>query len=181
MISLDAEFVAKETECNKANTLKNWPVIQAELLKHDPISIEYLIAVAATVAVETAYQFAPIYEFGNKSYFTKRYEGRADLGNTYSGDGYKFHGRGFIQITGRANYYHYGKKLDLDLTGNPDLALDAINSAKILAEYCIEHDINVIAKKRNWMRVRKVVNGGLNGWEAFSHCVKDLGGEIKLA
>ena len=180
MISLDPEKVAEATHSNKANVLANWPIILTELHKFEPISEDFLIAVAATVAVETAWQFAPIHEFGNKSYFDKRYENRHDLGNVHVGDGYKYHGRGFIQITGRYNYTHFGKVLGLDLVENPDIALEPVSSAKILAQYCIEHDINVLAKKRNWYKVRKAINGGLNGYEAFTHCVKELGGEIKI-
>ena len=42
------------------------------------------------------------------------------LGNTEPGDGYKFHGRGFVHLTGRSNYEHYGKALGLDLVSNPE-------------------------------------------------------------
>ena len=50
------------------------------------------------------------------------YEGRKDLGNTQSGDGVRYKGRGFIQLTGRANFRSAGSDLGIDLENNPDLA-----------------------------------------------------------
>ena len=57
--------------------------------------------------------FKYLAELGGKSYFDK-YEGRKDLGNTQKGDGYKFKGRGYIQVTGRANYSEISKDLKID-------------------------------------------------------------------
>src|SRR5829696_10248357 len=50
-----------------------------------------------------------------------QYEGRRDLGNTHRGDGQRFKGRGPIQLTGRANYTFYGRKLGIDLAAHPDM------------------------------------------------------------
>lgn len=57
------------------------------------------------------------------------------MGNTEVGDGYKYRGRGYIQLTGKNNYKFYGKKVGEDLVGNPDLANDPTVAAKISASY----------------------------------------------
>ena len=51
----------------------------------------------------------------------KAYEGRKDLGNTETGDGVRFKGRGYIQLTGRANYHKFSKFIGEDCVANPDL------------------------------------------------------------
>lgn len=73
----------------------------------------------------------PITEYGARSYFDK-YEGRESLGNTEDGDGYRFRGRGYVQLTGRSNYTNAGAALGLDLVDHPDLALVPVNAIRIL-------------------------------------------------
>jgi putative chitinase len=51
----------------------------------------------------------------------KVYANRMDNGSEASGDGYKFRGRGYIQLTGRANYTLFGKAIGEDIANNPDL------------------------------------------------------------
>ncbi|MEJ5329018.1 MAG: SH3 domain-containing protein [Desulfobaccales bacterium] len=85
-----------------------------------PAQIAYVLA---TVEWETGGTFQPIHERGPRSYFEK-YEGRRDLGNTQPGDGYRYRGRGYVQITGRANYEKYARIIRKDLVGQPDLALE---------------------------------------------------------
>jgi hypothetical protein len=77
--------------------------------------------------------FNPITELGSRAYITRHYEGRRDLGNTQSGDGWNFRGRGYVQITGRTNYAKFTRLLGVDLVNNPDLALDPDDAWKILS------------------------------------------------
>ena len=82
----------------------------------------------ATVKHECANKWLPITEFGSKEYFSKYNAGTAigkRLGNTEPGDGYRYRGRGFVQITGRANYEKLSRLLGLGtlLVDDPDQAL----------------------------------------------------------
>lgn len=63
----------------------------------------------------------------------KKYEGKKELGNTVRGDGKRFMGRGYVQLTGRVNYQKASNLVGRDLVANPDLALDAAIAAKVMA------------------------------------------------
>ncbi|MGC2238192.1 MAG: glycoside hydrolase family 19 protein [Pyrinomonadaceae bacterium] len=82
----------------------------------------------ATFKWETAHTMEPIDEHGGDAYFNKRYGpgtrvGKM-LGNTQPGDGARFHGRGYVQLTGRANYTKAKTLTQKDCLTNPDLAKD---------------------------------------------------------
>ena len=132
-----------------------------------------LIAALATIGVETN-GFRPINEWGGEAYFRDMYEWRSDLGNTQAGDGVLYHGRGFIQITGRANYRSYGEKLGVPLEDNPELALDPGIATRILVEYFWDRSVDRRATEGDWKGVRRAVNGGLNGWSHFWDVVQEL-------
>ncbi|AZI14485.1 hypothetical protein EIA51_07595 [Avibacterium paragallinarum] len=57
------------------------------------------------------------------------------LGNTQEGDGWRFRGRGLVQLTGRANYMRYGQMIGEDLVNNPDLVNDPVIAAKVADAY----------------------------------------------
>lgn len=104
----------------------------------DQRKLGYLLG---TTAWETAYTMQPIHERGGKKYFDK-YEpdtkiGRT-LGNTLPGDGYKYRGRGYVQITGRRNYAKAGKSIGVDLVKSPDEALNPEAAGRILIKGCME-------------------------------------------
>ncbi|WAT15226.1 peptidoglycan-binding protein [Xanthomonas fragariae] len=61
--------------------------------------------------------------------------GKDNLGNTAPGDGWRFHGRGYVQLTGRENYAHAEREIGLNLTRNPDLAADRDNAVNIALHY----------------------------------------------
>lgn len=96
----------------------------------------------------------------------KRYEGRKDLGNTIAGDGKKFLGRGFVQITGRRNYTDWGRRLGLDLLKEPTLAEKPEVAVRILVEGMMLGTFTgrklpdyVHLYKSDFFNARRVVNG----------------------
>lgn len=105
-------------------------------------------------------------ELGSKSYFNKYEPGTRvgkRLGNTNPGDGYKYRGRGMIQLTGKYNYEQMGKKLGLDLVNNPDLAEKPSVAAMIALEYWKDRGLNRAADQNNIRGITKKINGGYNG------------------
>jgi putative chitinase len=93
----------------------------------------------ATAWHETASTMQPIREYGGAAYFRRRYDVAGAnprlamlLGNTQPGDGVRFAGRGFVQLTGRANYARAGAALKRDLIDDPDLALQPDIAAAIM-------------------------------------------------
>ena len=92
------------------------------------------------------------------------YEWRRDLGNIYAGDGRRYKGRGFIQLTGRANYREAGRALGLDLINNPALAATDLNAARVAAWYWDSRELNSPADQGNFLEVTRRINGGTNGY-----------------
>lgn len=164
------EKTAEILECPLGDCQKYLPGILEAMQKYEILDRRVLIGLLATVRVETG-GMKPINEWGGEQYW-RRYEGRRDLGNVNPGDGVKYHGRGYIQLTGRANYRSYGEKLGVDLENNPELALDPTVSALVLACYFKDRGVHQAAKAGDWRRVRKLVNGGYHGWDVFSKYVE---------
>ena len=106
--------------------------------------------------------FKYLKELGNNAYF-KKYEGRKDLGNIFAGDGLKYKGRGYIQITGRANYSEISKDLKIDFLNNPKLLEQEANAIISALWFWNKKKLNVLADADNILTITKKINGGLNG------------------
>ena len=91
----------------------------------------------------------------------KRYEGRTDLGNTQPGDGKRFAGRGYVQITGRANYNRASTIVGRDLVADPDLTMDPEIAAKIIVHGMVNGWFTgrKMADFDSYVNMRRVVNG----------------------
>ncbi|MGX7926445.1 hypothetical protein ACWPMX_07715 [Tsuneonella sp. HG094] len=95
----------------------------------------------ATAYHETAGTMQPIKEHGGAAYFRRMYDPQGArpqvarrLGNTVEGDGVKFAGRGYVQLTGRANYARAQDKLGAPFVSDPDLAMQPGHAAAIMRE-----------------------------------------------
>lgn len=88
---------------------------------------------------------------------------RANLGNTSPGDGWKYRGSGFIQLTGKFNFKKRGDMLGLDLVGNPEIVRQPITGFAAALGYWTAVKGNKLADQGNMKEVRLAVNGGLNG------------------
>lgn len=159
------QTVAHIIGCGVKNVQKYMPDVVRALKEHGLYSKPTLIATLATIGVETG-TFEPITEEGGPEYLSQ-YDFRSDLGNVHPGDGVKYAGRGFLQVTGFANYALYSQKLGVDLIGNPDLALDSDVASQILALYFKDRNIPALAEQGDWQGVRRAVNGGLSAWSEF--------------
>ncbi len=108
--------------------------------------------------------FKYLTELGNRAYFNK-YEGRKDLGNTEVGDGFRFRGRGYIQVTGRYNYLQLSKDTGIDFVNNPDLLATEVNAIVSACWFWSKRKLNALADKDDLIGITRRVNGGLTGLE----------------
>jgi putative chitinase len=91
------------------------------------------------------------------------YEGRHDLGNTHPGDGRRFKGRSFIQITGRNNYSQVSRALGIDFVSHPARLAAPKYAALGAAWWWQTHGCNQLADTGNFLAVTRRTNGGTNG------------------
>ena len=91
------------------------------------------------------------------------YANRMGNGDEASGDGWKFRGRGLIQLTGHENYEAFSKHSGKDAIQDPDLLSTVEGAAESAAWYWLERDINKPADEDEVVTVTKLINGGTLG------------------
>jgi len=91
----------------------------------------------------------------------KVYAGR--MGNTEDGDGFKYRGRGVLQLTGKDSYIFCGQALKLDLMDNPDLLLEPMNAMLSAGWFWNKRGLNAAADVSGWEEVTRKINGGVLG------------------
>ena len=108
-------------------------------------------------------EVANAYEKNPRKIANMVYGGRMGNRDESSGDGYRFRGRGCIQLTGHANYFHAGKALGIDFVMEPDLVATPKYAAMTAGWFWSTHDCNRLAEAWDWTALTKKINGGTIG------------------
>ncbi len=140
---------------------QHFPVIVQEAQRQGVTNKAQLAYILATSVHESG-AGAHMEEFASGS----AYEGRRSLGNSQPGDGQRFKGRGYVQITGRRNYTDWSRRLGVDLVGNPRMAQDPRIAAQILVGGMREGtftgrrlDQYINDQQTDFTGARRIVNG----------------------
>ncbi len=176
-IVLDKDAVRRLFPATKPSNIARYlPYVAAALQALNLTDRSMVCAALGTIRAESE-GFLPISEFPSQ-FNTKpgmapfsAYDGRKALGNTQPGDGAKFKGRGFIQLTGRANYTDHGQQLGIDLLSNPDLANAPEVAAMLLATFLAHRAdaMRAALAEGKYLAARKMVNGGSHGLDRFKN------------
>ena len=125
---------------------------EARYARRDDRWLAYMLA---TAHHETDRSMQPIREYGGNAYFKSMYDitgARPQLaarnGNTTPGDGTRYYGRGFVQLTWKSNYAKAGTALGVDLVADPDLALDLEVATRVM----------FLGMQRGWFTGRKLAD-----------------------
>ena len=125
-------------------------------------------------------EFANQYVGNPKKIANMVYASRMGNRDEASGDGYQFRGRGCIQTTGSANYFHAGKALGVDFILNPDLVATPQYAALTAGYFWSTHGCNALAEAADWVKLTKKINGGTIGLDDrikhTNHALAVLGG-----
>jgi putative chitinase len=138
-------------ECNNFRTLEENLNYKAETL-HKLWPQRF-----PTMEIANAYAHQP-QRIANKVYASR-------MGNRdeSSGDGYRFRGRGCIQLTGSTNYFNAGKAIGIDFWADPDLVATPKYAALTAGWFWDTHKLNALADARDWTKMTKIINGGTIG------------------
>jgi len=176
LIDITAEDIARIFPlAPKANVLSYWKDLKKAFVAANFSRLETIVALC-TIAAECA-PFEPLVE-GISKYNTAPggppyglYDGRVDLGNKLPGDGARFCGRGWVQLTGRANYQKIGPLVGVDLVATPEAAMYSLIGAQILVAFLTSGNKRArfvhFATDGDLASLRKTVNGGINGLDHF--------------
>ena len=156
------EQLAECTGSTIANALLYLPQIELALGDFDINTPERQAAFLAQVGHESG-GLRYVREIWGPTEAQMWYEGRKDLGNTEPGDGFKYRGRGLIQITGRANYAEVGEALATDLINSPELLEQPDMAVRSAMWFWKKHGLNELADVGDFARITIRINGGTNG------------------
>jgi len=159
------------------NIRAHLPAVLNALVAPGLATKQMILTALATIRAE-AESFVPVSE-GISQFNTSPggqpfdlYDHHPGLGNLGPPDGERFHGRGFVQLTGRANYLQHGRAIGMgeQLVANPELANDPEIAARLLASFLKSREKAILAAlaKDDLPAARRLVNGGSAGIARFS-------------
>ncbi|WP_218003903.1 glycoside hydrolase family 19 protein [Nocardia pneumoniae] len=148
-------------------TLRKYlPYLNQAMRDHGIETPKRVAAFLAQIGVETD-DLKTLTEYGDAAYFNRNYGPHSSvgptLGNSRSGDGARFRGRGAMQLTGRNNYRAAGEALEVDFVGKPELAADPKYAFATAAWYWDSRNLNDLADESDIGAITRAVNGGDNG------------------
>ena len=157
-----------------ANIARYLPYVEAALGAAGLTDRAMVLGALGTIRAETE-GFVPISEFQSK-YNTppggapfSLYDTRRDIGNSERGDGARYRGRGFVQLTGKSNYQTYQSRLEVALVATPDLANAPEVAAVVLAQFLLDKAarFRTAVAAGDLRAARRLVNGGAHGLAMF--------------
>ena len=123
---------------------------------------------------------AAAYEKQPRKIANRIYGNRMGNRDEASGDGYRFRGSGFLQLTGHSNFFHAGKALGVDFVMEPELVRTPKYAAQTAGWFWQTHNLNQYADNRDFLTMTKRINGGTIGLEDrikhITHAIAVLGG-----
>jgi hypothetical protein len=143
--------------------------------RHAGQDIRWLAYALATAYHETGFTMQPVTEQGGAVYLTYMYDPlssnpkRAALaktnGNIHPGDGVRYCGRGYVQLIWANNYRRIGDRFGIDLSNQPERALEPTIAARILYEGMVGGWFSGVglsryfnAKTTDWKNARRIIN-----------------------
>lgn len=165
-MNLTAQLLAKMMPNAGARLDAHWPFINPAIERARIDTADRIAAFMAQLAHESG-EYRYMEEIWGPTAQQLGYEGRADLGNTQSGDGRKFAGVGPIQNTGRANITACGRFLGIDTATDPKLLTrPQYATASACWFWTIGNgkvDLNLLADRGWFKTITRVINGGYTG------------------
>lgn len=167
---LNAAQIARACSCSLQRATNWHPALTDAMAVFAIDSPERIAAFLAQIAHESG-RLAYVREIWGPTPAQLRYEGRRDLGNVQAGDGYRYRGRGLIQVTGRANYVGARDGLGAFMHSVPDFeakpeALEIPRWAAMSAgHYWHSRRLNALADAGDFVALTRRINGGTNGMD----------------
>lgn len=186
---IDADMLARAAGCRADAAARWFPHIEPAMAAFEINTLRRAAAFLGQIGHESG-GLRFVRELWGPTPAQTRYEGRKDLGNVKPGDGFRYRGRGLIQVTGRANYVRTRDSLRLyfgstvpDFEAQPEKLEEPRWAAMSAAMFWKQNGLNALADADESLKITKRINGGTNGladrdeWHAEAMFALASGGE----